>query len=57
MAESGLNPPLFTGTGQQDASAWHQNLLDFIDFSRLRKRLPLFQIRLTGGGLVGILTG
>jgi hypothetical protein len=50
MAESGLNPPLFTGTGQQDASAWHQNLLDFIDFKSVaaEKRLPLFKIRLTG---------
>jgi hypothetical protein len=50
MAESGLNPPLFTGTGQQDAAAWHQNLLDFIDFKSVpaEKRLPLFKIRLTG---------
>jgi hypothetical protein len=50
MAESGLNPPLFTGTGQQDAAAWHQNLLDFIDFKSVAadKRLPLFKIRLTG---------
>jgi hypothetical protein len=50
MTESGLNPPLFTGTGQQDAAAWHQNLLDFIDFKSVAadKRLPLFKIRLTG---------
>jgi hypothetical protein len=50
MAESGLNPPLFTGAGQQDAVAWHQNLLDFIDFKGVAadKRLPLFKIRLTG---------
>jgi hypothetical protein len=50
MAESGLNPPLFTGTSQQDAAAWHQNLLDFIDFKSVAadKRLPLFKIRLTG---------
>jgi hypothetical protein len=50
MAESGLNPPLFTGVGHQDAAAWHQNLLDFIDFKSVAadKRLPLFKIRLTG---------
>jgi hypothetical protein len=50
MAESGLNPSLFAGTGQQDAAAWHQNLLDFIDFKSVAadKRLPLFKIRLTG---------
>jgi hypothetical protein len=55
MAESGLNPPLFTGTGQQDAAAWHQNLLDFIDFKSVAadKRLPLFKIRLTGAALIG----
>jgi hypothetical protein len=53
MTESGLNPPLFTGTGQQDAAAWHQNLLDFIDFKSVAadKRLPLFKIRLTGAAL------
>jgi hypothetical protein len=50
MTESGLNPPFFTGTGQRDAAAWHQNLLDFIDFKSVAadKRLPLFKIRLTG---------
>jgi hypothetical protein len=51
--EAGLNPPLFTGTGQQDAAAWHQHLLAFIDFKSVAadKRLPLFKIRLTGAAL------
>jgi hypothetical protein len=51
MAEAAFGPTVFTGSCEQDPEAWHNSLLDYIEFKAIPddKRLSFFKLRLADG--------